>query len=271
MGAHPFVLEFPVHADTSFQVMNGRRLREHRRLTRLLNVVLKADVTCETLLLEHVWAIEPGSGSQPRSAWLQRSYLGADLGEIIADSVAATSGTPMEVLPPEEYYARIGHDSVLRVPSDLDESICRYQSLMPEYREKYDRALFWLDIASRHWPSSMSSSYSALVTAVEALTERGAVHKAHCPECQADRTHESPGPTARFKDFFEKYAPGSSRRGQRDDMYRLRSMISHGSGLIAFDEGRAVGWDPPWSRHRDLHEVLWSITRTAMRNYLAAH
>jgi hypothetical protein len=119
---------------------------------------------------------------------------------------------------------------------------------MPEYREKYDRALFWLDIASRHWPSSMSSSYSALVTAVEALTERGAMHKAHCPECQGDRTHESRGPTARFKDFFEKYAPGSSRRGQRDDMYRLRSM-TYARCLDGKWEWRSVeSISSPWKR-----------------------
>jgi hypothetical protein len=41
MSAHPFVLEAPLHADPSFRVMNWRRLRAHRRLTRFLNVFLK--------------------------------------------------------------------------------------------------------------------------------------------------------------------------------------------------------------------------------------
>jgi hypothetical protein len=48
MGAHPFILGVPLHADTSFRVMNWRRVREHRRLTRFLNAFLKGETTCES-------------------------------------------------------------------------------------------------------------------------------------------------------------------------------------------------------------------------------
>ena len=271
MGAHPFILEVPLYSDTSFQVMNWRRVREHRRLTRLLNVLLKGEITCETVQHEHVWALEPDLAT-PRSSWRQHSYAGADFSPVIADALAMPTGERAEVVSADEYFAQLGFvGGPLRVPSDLDDSICRYQALRPECRERFNRALFWLDIASRHWVSSMSSSYAALVSAVEALTERGREHRVYCDECKAERTHHAPGPTALFKDFFETYAPGSSRRGQRDAMYSLRSSISHGSGLIAFDEDRAVGWDPPWSRQLDLHQDLWTITRTAVRNFLAAH
>ncbi len=47
-----------------------------------------------------------------------------------------------------------------------------------------------------------------------------------------------------------------------------RSGILHGSNLIAFDEGRALGWDPPWAKQNDLHRELWGITQLALRNYL---
>lgn len=273
MGEHPFILEFPLHADSAFTVTNFRRLREHRNLARLLNVLLTGGVRCETGQPEHVWAINVnaiGSEPHPRSAWLQRSYFGADFGQIITDSLSTPIGESMEVVAPEQYYARVGHDGrPLNVPSDLDESICRYRALSHEYRDRFNRALFWLDIASRHWASSMSSSFAALVTAIEALTARGTAHKLYCPECDDVRTHEMPGPTALFRNFFETYAPGASQKQRRTEMYDLRSSISHGSALIAFDEGRAIGWDPPWSRQRDLHWELWSITRIAMRNYLS--
>jgi len=267
MGDHPFILEFPLHGDKSSRVTFARRLRVQRRLTRLLNVLLSGDVTCEGMLTEHCWALcqrDP----ELSSAWVQRSYW-AEIGPVVADSHSAPTCEALAVLAPEGYYAQIGLRS-LGVPSDLDQSICRYLALEVASRRRFDRALFWLDLASRHWVTSMSSSYAALVTAIECLTVRGSVHRVHCAQCDRKVTHEVPGPTALFKDFFETYPPGQSLRRRRDDMYSLRSQILHGSGLIAFDEDRGMGWDPPWSRHRERHEELWALTRMAMRNYLAS-
>ena len=77
-----------------------------------------------------------------------------------------------------------------------------------------------------------------------------------------------PGATAQFRNFFETYAPGQSLKKRRNDMYTLRSGILHGSHLIAFDEGRAHGWDPPWNEQRDLHAELWRLCQVALRNWL---
>jgi hypothetical protein len=268
-GQHPFILEFPQHSDEEWRVMNLRRRREHRKLALLLNVLLTGRVNCETRLVEQAWACP---GPQPdgtlRSAWLQLSYL-AHFGQVIVDSLSQPMGEPLQVLEAEPYYGKVGHDgSALSVPADLDEAICRYRDLPLEYRARFDRALFWLDLASRQWAQSMSASFASLVSAIEALTVRGAVHKVHCPQCDAIRTHEVPGATARFRAFFETYAPGASHKRRRDEMYALRSSILHGSGLIAFDEGRAWGWDPPWSNQADLHRELWILTQVALRNYL---
>jgi hypothetical protein len=71
-------------------------------------------------------------------------------------------------------------------------------------RAKYDRATFWLGIASRHWNSSVSSSFAALVSAIEALTKRGIRHQFKCPICDKHTQHEVVGATQRFKDFIEK-------------------------------------------------------------------
>jgi hypothetical protein len=64
-------------------------------------------VICETVQHEWVWASEFGS-TNPRSAWQQRSYFGADLGAIIADDLSVPSGEAVEVLDPEEYYCTHG-------------------------------------------------------------------------------------------------------------------------------------------------------------------
>jgi hypothetical protein len=74
----------------------------------------------------------------------------------------------------------LGSDS-LRLPTDLDAQICGYIELSPDHREKFDRALFWLDMSARQWTASVSAAFAALVSAIEALTERGDRHHFNCP------------------------------------------------------------------------------------------
>jgi hypothetical protein len=156
----------------------------------------------------------------------------------------------------------------LRVRSDLDQSICCYTALSGPNRAKFDRATFWFDMASRQWNTSVSTSFAALVSAIEALTERGDIHQFKCPTCGKPAQHEVPGATRRFKDFFDTYAPDAALAKRRDDMYSLRSGILHGSKLMQLDQDLAFGWDPPWWNERELHEELWGLTRVAVRNWL---
>ena len=125
-----------------------------------------------------------------------------------------------------------------------------------------------MDMASRQWTISVSSSFASLVSAVESLTNRGSVHRVYCEECNGHRQHEEPGPTEQFRAFFEKYAPGASSKRRRNDMYSLRSGILHGNELMQLDHDLAFGWDPPWWNERELHEELWGLTRVALRNWL---
>jgi Apea-like HEPN len=163
----------------------------------------------------------------------------------------------------------VGYDGKgLRVPADLDNSICLYLNLNEENRAKFDRAAFWMDMASRQWTNSASTSFASLVTAFESLTERGSCHFAHRETCNVDIQHEVPGATERFHAFFEKYAPGESLRERRSKMYGLRSGILHGSKLMQLDQYRRFGWDPPEWNQTELHRELWSLARTAARNWL---
>jgi len=61
--------------------------------------------------------------------WLQQFFI-ANLGEAVIDKTSPPATTLLPSLEPEAYYARVGHDGQgLRVPNDLDESICRYLAL----------------------------------------------------------------------------------------------------------------------------------------------
>jgi hypothetical protein len=167
------------------------------------------------------------------------------LGSPVADDLSPLTAR-LEEVEPNEYYGNPGHDgNSLRVPSDLDESICCYRNLSEANRAKFNRAMFWTDMASRHWDTSLSSSFASLVSAVEALTQRGITHRVYCNKCDKDVQHDSPGPTELFRSFFETYAPGSSLTKRRNQMYDLRSGILHGSDLMQMDRTWRSDWTHP--------------------------
>jgi hypothetical protein len=187
--------------------------------------------------------------------WAQVFY-DAPLGEIVRDAPSPLSGERLEEIAGARYHEEVvGLDGRgLRVPSDLDESICQYQGLSRERREEFDRAAIWLDLARRYHAASTSASFAALVSAVEALVNSDGLGR-------GDRTR-------RFKEFFSTYAPGASLETRREEMYRLRSGILHGSELMELDEDLYLDWNPPSFSDRNLYGELWGLTRTAMRNWL---
>jgi hypothetical protein len=125
-------------------------------------------------------------------------------------------------------------------------------------------------MASHHWEDSMSASFTSLVSSVEALTEKGTKHSVYCDECKKARSHDVPGATSKFRDFFETYAPDPGLRERRSKMYTMRSDLLHGSDLMQLDNDRAFafGWDPPGWNEQELNAELWMLTQTAMRNWL---
>jgi hypothetical protein len=273
IAEHPFILEFPIVGapDDLWPIIVHRRMREHRRLTLVLDVLLTARISLEPRRSEPVWVHIPpaeGSGGNGEFRWVLRRFW-APLGAPVINARSPPAVESLTEVEPEAYYANVGYDgNPLRVPADLDESLCRYRDLSASNRSKFDRAAFWVDMASRQWTMSISSSFASLVSAVESLTDRKTTHQIYCEQCQADRSHEVPGATERFRSFFETYAPNATLRERRSQMYKLRSGILHGSDLMQLDQDLAFGWDPPGLNEYELHTELWSITRLALRNWL---
>ncbi len=266
---HPFILEFPiaVASDDLWEITNHRRRREHQRLTQLLNLLLVGNSKFLPARSRHFWAQVQPLG-EPEIKWVQEYYF-AQFGDVVADELSSPVGDKLREIESQKYYREIGHDgSGLRVPDDLDDLICRYQSLPSTLRAKFDRATYWMRIASRQWEDSMSASFASLVSAAEALTDKGSKHILYCDTCKKEYPHDAPGPTENFQNFFERYAPDPGLKQRRNEMYRMRSMILHGSELMQLDQDRAFGWDPPWWNERELHSELWSLIRIAARNWL---
>jgi hypothetical protein len=270
---HPFILEFPIKGapdDLFWSITNHRRIREHRRWTRVLNVLLRPRLG---LLLssrsQHFWAhIPPNGEGDGQTRWLQKQFF-APLGPIVTDALSPAAAEGFEEIDVDTYYGvDYDYSMSMRVPRDLDNSLCCYRYLTRENRAKFDRSAYWLDMAARQWTMSVSASFASLVSAVESLTERGTKHQVYCAQCEKQQTHESPGATERFHSFFETYAPGAALKKRRNLMYDLRSNILHGGDLMLIDQDLDFGWDPPGLTEDELYKELWGITKLAVRNWL---
>jgi hypothetical protein len=270
IAEHPFILEFPIRASDLLFITGHRSMREHRKLTLLLNVLLAGRTSLQPRRHGHFWARVCRDDNRFETKWVQQNFF-AMLDNYGIDELSPPAVEQLEEVEPEAYYTTVGQDGMgLRVPADLDQSICRYRQLSPTNRAKFDRAAFWMDMASRQWNISISLSFAALVSAVESLTERGRKHGFKCPCCGKPSQHEDPGPTRRFRDFFDTYAPDAGLAKRRNEMmYGLRSGILHGSDLMELDQDRAFGaWDPPWWNEYELYRELRGLTRLALRNWL---
>ncbi len=191
---HPFILEFPVQGSDLSSLTNYRRIRDHRRLTLLLNVLLQGGTSLQPQRPDHFWAAVPREAGHPGNSeikWVQEFFFSESLGRVLIDELSPPVENPLGEVDPVAYYALRGHDGQgLRVPADLDQSICLYQRLPPAHRERLDRATFWLDGVSRQWTFSMSSSFASLLIALEALTKGGTRHETQCNECPWTGTHD---------------------------------------------------------------------------------
>jgi len=265
---HPFILEFPLMVSSVDALTNYRRSRKHRDLTLLLNVLLVGGAKSMGFRPTSFWAYEPTDLSQT-SKWVPQGFF-APLDACLIDQLSAPAAHQLKELTPEEYDAMLGNDGEgLRVPSDLDQSICSYEALSAPNREKFDRAAFWFGTATGMRDVSVSASFAAFVSAIESLTARGTRHKFECPVCGGPGTHEVPGPTKLFRNFLATYAPDASLAKDRDRMYKLRSDILHGSDVLEIDQIVPIqGWTPTGFKEDELYNGMWRVTRTALRNWL---
>jgi hypothetical protein len=147
VAEHPFILEFPIIGapDHLWPITDYGRMREHRRLTLLLDVLLTARVSFEPRRREHFWAHLPaaeGSDGNGESRWLPH-FFWAPLGAPVTDALSPPAAERLAEVEPEPYYTSVGHDgNPLRIPADLDECLCRYRDLSEATRSKFDRAAF---------------------------------------------------------------------------------------------------------------------------------
>jgi hypothetical protein len=268
IAEHPFVLEHRVRSSSNNLINIGRRRRQLWELQLLLSLLLRRGVTRESEARPHHWMIlEEPTRAGLQTAYLNEGYLiGAGFEFQALQFSDCTGIAKLRSVPDAEYYARRRRRAPdeMDVPESLGHFVDRVEAADPQKREKLMAAAYWYDAAYRVWDTSKALSFIAAINAVEAVFPSG--RQGHqCPACK--RFHDSPGPTARFSEFVEKYAAAEDAE-DRKKAYALRSAFVHRGELHGLDVPGAWGsLTPDQERHRSLHDDALAISRSVIRNW----
>ncbi len=236
-GPWPLVLEYAIPASSNHLLEATRSSRISQELTLLLNALLRHQVHGAPRRAGRKWVfvthpgghvakppILPKLGIESYSApeYSRESETFSDLGMY----------PPMVIEPTLTHYSHFWIEAGEQVPADFERACDTFFALDGVVRRTFLRAAFWLSHADRVRELSTSAAFAALVQAVECLLDDAPVDR--CPTCGRDR---SPGPTARFIAFMERYGSNLDKK-TRATMYDVRSRISHGDRLLHSDFDR---------------------------------
>jgi hypothetical protein len=104
-----------------------------------------------------------------------------------------------------------------------------------------------------------------VINAIEVMLPQ--VPNDRCRTCGMNR---APGPTARFTEFLDRYAPRTEQsEPSRRELYRARSKATHGHALLLSDIPRAWGGLEP-AEWQELEQVRMArqLAQVAIINWL---
>jgi hypothetical protein len=273
-GVHPLMLEVAYDGSHIDSVDEYRGAVATREVNRLLSGVLRGTEDRLGHFARSDWFVVPETDDDG----IDR--LVSDFGQVgyflggehatrgVAFGGVADDAPKLELSTKDEYYARrgISDSDVLVLPESFEASLDRYFGLRPSEQDKALRWCHWLNHARQVAPLSPSASAIAAVQAVEAVLPPAPV-TGRCENCERSI---SPSVRQRFRHFLEAYSPGEANAAARDQLYELRSKLTHGGTLltgelrhIAFRDFVPRSWD-----EREVAEQSLMLARIAGVNWL---
>ena len=269
-GEWPFLMEFRFRSSSGDEAVISAGMREGNTLRLLFPVLIKGP------------KFKPNFYSPAKHWFIPMEPDGMPLGlpvygqEFYGVPGAPLGGPDLTVMPPDmaapvvpagNYYsvkARTG-DEVIEIPNNLESLLDTYYGLAPELQAAYRRACYWFNLGRFLFPYSASTSFVALVVAIESLLEKEGPHV--CVVCRKDH---HPSITANFREFLNEYVPAGP---EREQFYATRSSIAHGSALLSVDirdEWGVEGFRPAALQERQEQDALWQVTQVGLVNWLAS-
>ena len=271
IGDHPFLLEFRFTGSTNGMVRVLRRGIREREIELLLNGLLCWSLHSIGNRGLRYWVLpEIEDTTKWKSAYLQEMYTSPRMALEGDDFLPTASLTPLVEVTPTDYYARHGITAgqALDLPSGLSAMLDQFFTLPREDRDRFLRASFWFQYATRAFDYSQSAAYMALVSAVESIMPTTEDR----PKCDKCGQSVGPGPPKMFIDFVEQFATGTSiSKSDRSRFYGVRSAITHGARLLHSDRaGWGGSFTPAGIRERSDMTAMWRIVRIVLVNWLAS-
>ena len=213
------------------------------------------------------WVVTEGSESP---VWAVRKYVDPVV-KPIAKPDDVEPEHLMKVVPADEYYPT-GPDEVgmftphpLEVPDNLDVSLAAYEALGDGARKRFDLAAHWTYVGDTTQTTSASVFFQSMCTALESVAADDERRRCGCcPECKQFDERA----TKRFTEFLLQF--GGIDRKVAQDVYRLRSALTHGGRLLRAENGGRAFTGFWASTQEELRwSLLFGVTR-GLRNWLHA-
>lgn len=259
---NPFRLRFRYTGSADFGIDGTRWHRQALRYATLLNAFLDTNIQVGPSWPESGWLV---NGHDQPSSWHQLGFTFPGQNGKPGEWLDTSELTECEVVPSADYYStHAPFDGVLRVPSDLRESLSAALALTDESLVRFTRVARWLYQVPGLWRHSQSAAFVALVSALETLVEPAEPQP--CNGCGQPVFQIS----KRFKLFLETHVPGLAAEPRlRDTLYRVRSSLVHGSRLLQRDLEPFRGvLDLRLRGEAMLHAKLELITTIAIHSWI---
>lgn len=267
---HPFLLHFKYSGSVDPGIDELRQSSRARELELMLVGLLGIPIHHQSTFVRHHWVRPLGSHSV---AYCQDDY-GYDgmptTRETPADFPETGDAGEIVAIPPGKLreFTKVSSDRNFVVPSNLVELVSFFRSLDEVDRDRFLRACYWFQHAHNVYLDSQSASFTALVSAIEALLP-DQEDFGRCSGCQRPL---GAGPTARFRNFIDRLAPPGDLDSQRnrDQFYRIRSKLSHGSALLHRDRDPGLfGGVETWHDWENLDGV-YQVVETSIVRWLVS-
>jgi hypothetical protein len=269
----PFLLQAAYTSSPDGMIAASRKEEEVTKWVKLLNIFLNRNVYVLNDF-HRMWVLNPDKDHVSESLQVGYNFNGFS-GITSSFSICSQA---VGRIPTDKYYTERGIDgNTLQVPQNIEAFLEKALSLDDKKWKKLYRASTWYAQAYDIWGKARSSSYVALVSALESLEDSPKM-------CAGDPSHPlSTGDvckicgeprfdiTLHFKKFMEKYVPElKDLPEERDIIYRTRSSLSHGSALLSADDSPGAKWlmNKRGRNEDERHRQLFEIVRLAILRWL---
>jgi hypothetical protein len=275
---YPFLIQFAYKKSSDLMVDYSRRREKAVIYTRLLNLLCNQKIRLNPNNGQAYWTFDVDEVTgKAISSYRQEGYTFEGL-SLIEESFTNTSGIKeVEKIPFQKYYSTTGISfDFLKLPDNIEESLDRVFSLSEQDYDRFLRACTWYEKGQDIWQDSASSSFVALVSAIETLV----AEKTKCKTCNQDVQEgllicDTCGQpryqvTKHFKEFLTKHFPGLDRMPKEAAiLYTTRSSLAHGVRLLQQDlKPWSFAMNPLKDNEATMQRNLFYLTGIAIYNWL---